>query len=288
MRSLLQNPLWGEAKINRQYQRLFGRIAGLFLAIALISLFDGLIAQMRAGSNELELLPGQSLTLSGPSALKNPVTSDLKYQFSPHDAPIKFELEGFFTGYWFGNGMWRGQLSALPEAEPGHYDLAISFRGASAQSAQKYIIQIFADSSAMQAGSLSLIRRYLGINPFILAAGCGGLGIFCGIFTYWFGRRFANFLYRLGLAEIYASEGSQLWCLAPKNLAPQPGNVRMVLNANGQLFGEARADFWQKGKLKLTLLDGGEAPAGALICLRHPGDANYCEHCHVIPDQENS
>lgn len=274
MRELLASPIWHMARKHRKYQWWIGRIAGTFLAIALIALFDGLLSRMRAGVNELEFLPGQTIVLSGPVALKNPLNSDVMAGFSPPGAPFHFELEGFFTGYWFGNGMWRGRITASDHADPGQYVLNIRFRGAPAQSIQKYELLLFASEETMQAASRSLIRRWLNGNPFIIAACCGGMGILLGLMTYWFGRRFDQELSSLGLAQIYASDGADIWCLAPQSLAPAQGNARMVLDAEGRICAEARCGKWQKGKLKLTLMDDKAPPAGALVCLRHPGPSS--------------
>lgn len=270
MRALLENPLWLQARFYRKYQRFFGYLSGFLLAVALISLFDGLLEQMRQGSYELDFLPGQAMTISGPVALKNPVNSDVIARFSPQDSPLRFDLEGFFTGYWFGNGMWRGQIIADKEAGPGAYDLSISFKGASAQRAQKYKLRVFADAAQMQAGSFSFIRRFTGVNPFILGAWAGGSGFFCGLVTYWFGRRYGASLTSLGLSEILSSEPdtNSIWCLSPKNLAP--GLARMVLDRDGHVFGEARSVSWAKGRLRMTVMDERKIPPGSLVCLRHP------------------
>lgn len=275
MRALQENPLWQNARTNRKYQHILGTVSGIFLAVALFALFDGLLALMRKGTNELEFIPGQSLIISGPAALKNPVNSDVIARFTPEGAPLSFELEGFFSGYWFGNGMWRGKILADMTAEPGEYEARISFKGAPAQSAQMYRFLVFADHAAMRAASLSWIRRYSGINPFVLSAWAALAGVLCGMATYWFGRRFAQYLTRLGLCEVYSADAatSSIWCLVSKRLAPQPGLARMILDADGNIFGEARSISWQKGKLKLSVLDEREIPHGALVCLRHP-DAN--------------
>lgn len=270
MRELLNTRAWRLASAARERQRFIGRVSGVFLAVALLALFDGLLAQMRSGSSELELLPGEIATISGPAALKNPVNSDLVATFTPSDAPLTFVLEGFFTGYWFGNGMWRGKIEVAPEAGTGTWRLRVAFRGASATTAQNYTLKIFADSNAMRSASLSYTRLFLDINPFILAAICGASGILGGMATYYFGRRYAGFLGLLGMAEIYRAtpaDGS-IWCLAPRSLAPMPGNARMVLDARGQPVGEARALSWHKGKLRLEMMDAATPAPGSLVCLQ--------------------
>lgn len=270
MQELLQSAFWYKASKYRKIQRFFGAFAALCLGIALVTLIDGLIAQMRAGNNELQFLPGEQIVLSGPAALKNPLASDLIARFKPENAPFTFNLEGFFTGYWFGNGMWRGEIAAFPQAEPGQYLLNISFRGAPAQSVQTYTLLVFADFAAMQAASRSLIYRYTGLNPFLLAALFGGFGILLGSITYFYGRLFFLCLKHLGLSPVYSSQGSDIWCLAPAELVPIQGNARMILDAQGNICGEARAGQWHKGRLKLTLMDECPPPPGALVCLRHP------------------
>lgn len=269
MRALPENPSWGLVRSLRKRQKLAGRAAGILLLVALLALFDGLAAQMRAGPNELNLLPGESLSISGPAVLKNPLNSDIIAAFRPADAPLAFNFEGFFTGYWFGNGMWRGQVAAPLGAEPGAYGLRIAFRGASAKTAQNYTFKVYENREAMRAASLSFITRLSGANPFILAAVCGACGILCGMATYYFGRRYARNLDRLGLAEIYRVDETDggVWCLSPLPLAPRPGASRLVLDEAGERLGEARAEEWRKGKLRLTMLDGPVARAGALVCL---------------------
>lgn len=267
MQALKENPLWLRAGSYRNSQRFFGIISGILLACAMIALFDGLLAQMRQGANELELLPGQALTLSGPAVLKNPLASDLVAAFRPAGAPLEFELEGFFTGYWFGNGMWRGKIVAEPGAEAGRYELRISFKGASARTAQNFVVKIFENMTALRDASLSLIRRYLDINPFILAASCGLAGIIAGILTYLAGSRYVKLLLELGLAEIYSEENGVICCLVPKSMAPMPGNERELLDSSGNSLGKARVTGWKKGRLRLVARPGQDIPARAIICL---------------------
>lgn len=272
MRSFTENRIWHSAQKSRKVQRFAGIVSGIFLAFALLALFDGLLAQMRAGSNELEMLPGEAMTISGPVAVKHPLDSDVLARFNPASAPLEFELEGFFTGYWFGGGMWRGRIVSGPEAAAGSYGLAITFKGASARGAQKYVIKVFENKMAMREASMSAFRRIFDLNSFITAALAGLAGIVCGTVTYYFGRKYAAALRALGLAEIYRASKTDglMWCFAPRALAPHAGNARMVFDHNGNLLGEARAEGWEKGKLRMTMLDGYAADEGSLVCLVPP------------------
>lgn len=275
MKEYFDQQLWQGAVTSRTAQRFLGYISGFFFLVALVALFDGLIAEMRQGTTTLDLLRGGEIVISGPSALKNPVISDLCHVFTPKDAPLEFELDGFYTGYWFGNGMWRGKITAKQDAEPGKYHLRVFFKGAAGQGAQNYDLRVFVDAAAMRAASLSLIRRKLDINPFILAAITGILGILLGIATYCFGRRYLSFLRKLGLAEIYHSKRQAgqyyIFCLThPGPWTPKPGNVRMVLAPDGTQIGEARAEKLNKNKLVLNMLDDSIVPPGSLVCISPP------------------
>ena len=260
MLSQLNTPLWQACRQARRRQRLVGKISAFLLAVALLGLMDGLLAEMRTGSNQVDLLPGEAISLSGPSALKNPLDSDVLIRFKPENAPLHFNLEGFFTGYWFGNGMWRGGVHAEPQAEPGSYELRVSFKGAAGQAEQPFVLVVWADEAAQRAGSPSYIRRIADWNPFILAAWSGALGIVCGVGTYLLGRRYLRLLTELGCSEIFRvsrnSPPCRIWCLASGPKAPRPGDLRMVLDADGRPLGEARAEKLHKGVLELVLRPG--------------------------------
>lgn len=275
MRALLENPLWPKAIRERQRQRFFGTASGIFLALALLALLDGLIAQMRQGENLIQLLPGGETAISGPVAIPNPLESDLAAHFTPGDSPLEFQLEGFFSGYWFGNGMWRGLLSATKNANAGDFALRIAFHGAPASTDQIYKIELFPDAAALRAASPSLFRRHTGLNTFGLSAWASAAGAFCGIITYIFGRRYHGLLAEQGLSEICASDprNSLIWCIVPEEMSPRSGLDRMVLDATGHVVAEARAMEWKKGRLELALLDMRAPPPRALICLKHPCEA---------------
>ncbi|MGE9985192.1 hypothetical protein [Desulfovibrio sp. SGI.169] len=264
--------LWQALRRHRRLQRFWGGCSAVLLATALLGLLDGVQALMRLGSDHLEMLPGASETISGPCPFKNPLSSDIEARFTPENAPLYFSLEGFFAGYWFGNGMWRGEVRAEPDAGPGRYALRVVFKGAAAQSAQKYVVALWPDEASRRAASPSWIRRVTGWNAFITAALFGCLGILCGLGTYLLGRRCFRLLAALGCAEVFrVSAGGaprRIWCLASAPGAPRPGDVRPVLDDAGQPLGDARAEKAHKGVLELVMLDNASVLPGCLVCLR--------------------
>lgn len=265
MRPLSDSQAWQNARRAHKYQKLFGAFSGICFAVALVALLDGLAAQMRAGNNAFSILPGESVILSGPTALKNPLASDMAARFTPPDAPLSFKLDSFFTGYWFGSGMWRGSITALPTAAAGRYELAIFFPQAPAQNAQHYAFTIFSSPAAMRRASLSLLTRLCGINPFLLAAASLGVALGAGALTYIFGRAYALDLRSLGLAQIWLAKGAEIWCIVPKHLCPPTGADCLIVAKNGHPLLTARVQQWRKGKLRLSLPPGFTASPDSLV-----------------------
>lgn len=259
--------IWQRLAKLHEWQGFSGNIAAILFAVALIFMADGLIASMRKGSNSLDLLPGQSLALSGPAASKNPLLSDVVARFTPPDCPLRFRLEGFFTGYWFGSGMWRGEVTAEPEQNNAVCRLLISFRGMPASSAQNYEVRLFPDSEALREASFSLVTRYLGLNSFPLAATCGLFGLFAGIFTYVLGRIYQRALWRLQIYLVYspAADGRSFLCVSPKKAFESIGESFYVYSDKGVAFGKASALEWKKGKLRLQFADFKIPPDGSLV-----------------------
>lgn len=264
--------LWQASRKIRSRQRWFGRLSAFLLAVALVALIDGLLAHMRTGSDFLELLPGDALVLSGPLPLKNPVTGDVQAQFLPGNAPLHFRLDEFFAGYWFGNGMWRGTVTAEPLAEQGSYALRVWFRGKAPSSAQTFKVRVWEDASARRAGSASFIHRFTGWNPFALAASCGIIALLCGCCVYLLGRHYARLVAALGCGEVFRLRvedgGCRLWCLLYGLKAPPAGQVCTVLDAQGNALGEATVDMQRKGVLELLMREPEGVLPGSLVCLR--------------------
>lgn len=253
MEEFKRHNIWETAIRWRKVQKLCGLISAILLGMALLALFDGLQAKMRAGSQELDLVQGETIPVSGPCPVKNPLISDVKVRLTPEDAPLAFSLEGFYTGYWFGSGMWRGQISCLDNAVPGNYEISISFKGASAQTVQKYLIRLYSDAQTQRGDSRSLIKLLTGNDPFIIAVIGAVVALFTGILTFSAGTSYMRELRRIGIYEAYRVDPANglLWCAIAKNSAPKPGTRCWLYSPDGKFIGYAMVKNWQKGKLNL-------------------------------------
>lgn len=291
MGEFIRSQGWRNCLQIRARQRYWGVLCALLLGFALLGMLDGLQGLARSGADVIEVLPGGSVSISGPLTIKNPVNSDLKAQFTPENPTLFYELEGFFAGYWFGNGMWRGSVRADEVAEPGSYSLKISFRGAPASTMQHYTVTVYAGEEAMRAASTSYLRRFTGYNPFVLAAGCCGLALLGGVAVFRLGSRYIRQLTTLGCGEIvrvqqHANGAEQaqpghIWCLLYGLRAPAKGTPCAVYDAQGRPLGTARAEEAKNGTLELNF-DASASPAtdagatdnavrpGCLVQLRPP------------------
>ncbi len=289
MQNVLDANTWDACRHIRQRQRRLGTVCALLLAVALLGLVDGLQGLMRSGSNTLEMLPGNVAALSGPLTIKNPVTGDIEVRFTPPDAPLVFSLEGFFAGYWFGNGMWRGTVAAETSAEAGEYQMRVAFRGAAASTAQNYTVVVHADTADMRDHSTSFALRLTGYNPFVLAAVFVGMALVVGVGVYRQGSRLIHKLVRLGCGEVVRvqeeKDGVRLWCLLFGTRPPYEGTVCAVITNDGRVLAQARAGTAAKGSLELFVAQRDRVQneaensheqtsfavrPGCLVCLRPP------------------
>ena len=257
MQTVLDASTWESCQDIRQRQHKLGMVCAVFLVVALLGLVDGLQGLMRSGATTLELLPGKSAALSGQLTIKNPVMRDIEVSFTPANVPLTCNLEGFVAGYWFGNGMWRGAVSAENQAEPGEYHMRVAFRGAAASTFQNYMVQVHADANDMRAQSTSFVLRLTGVNPFVLAVGFVGLALLFGVGVYRQGCRLIRMLVRMGCGEIVRvqeeKDGVRLWCLLYGSRPPYEGTVCAVITAEGGVLAHARACTAAKGLLQLFI-----------------------------------
>lgn len=273
-----RSPLpWREqARRIARIRRWSGALAALLLCLAAFALVDGLVALMRAGSTRIELIAGQSESLSGPVASKNPVSEDLRLRLTPETAPVEFRLEGFFPSYWFGNGMWRGVVSTPPDAAPGFYNLTVGFRGGGGS--QSYDVVIWPDAAAQQAGALSLVRSKTGLSPLYLAPALALAGVIAGLLTWLSGRAAAALLRRHGLSEIFRiqtvknTQGTfyRLWCVPDIPHSPLPERPNRATDvwrfpveraASEDNLGLAVFSGRKGACISLDLPEGGPAPS---------------------------
>ncbi|MDR3358208.1 MAG: hypothetical protein LBN96_05050 [Desulfovibrio sp.] len=247
-------------------------MSAVFVAAAVFCLIDGLYSSVRVGSEVLELLPGQTLMVSGPSPLKNPLNSDFSARITPPGEDVRFILEGFFASYWFGSAMWRGAVRADAGAEPGRRELLIRFRGAPAKSAQKFLVHVWESESVKRAEDPSVLRRLTGVTPAMPGIACGVAGLLFGAFTFFWGRRYLKNLSGFGCSEVFRTDITEnerrVFCLANDRKSRWEGVSCRIFSPEGEEIGQAVAQKADKGILEFSMPKDAPVSAGCLVELR--------------------
>lgn len=235
-------------------QRLSGRVAMVLLTLALLCLFDGLRGGFLGSSGQIRLIPGERYLLSGPMPPKTDRIEDFVIEGVPVDGALRLVAEGVFTGFMFGGGMWRGYLDADMRAVPGNYEIRVRDRfGEKQNPALVFSVRVFAGPEDRRAASPSMVTRWFAVDPRLLAACLGALGILVGCGNFLLGRKWHS---------------------------------ELVAHGCGEVFRMKTVD----GRAEVTADMGGpcDIPAGATFRFSHPlrGDVGYgtvvsCEKGHV-------
>lgn len=188
-------------QINR-WRELTSKIGAALCVIALLGLVDGLLVHFREPANVVKVLPGESVEINGELVDEARSIEDLT--FASNSEQFKVTFEAIHQGYFLGGDMWRGRLMVGKDIAPGEYSLAVlPKRSTSPRKAPAFRILVFTDAASLQKTSASLIRRWLGISPFAVAAGClPGILLAFGAVYGLSGKREA-LLAAAGQAEIY-------------------------------------------------------------------------------------
>ena len=185
-------------------QRLSGRVAMLLLGLALLALFDGLRGGILGSTGLVRLIPGERYQLSGPLPPKTERIEDFVIEGMAADGSLRLVPEGIFTGYMFGGGMWRGYLDADMRVVPGKYEIRVRDRfGEKQNPALVFSVRVFAGAQARRAASPSMVTRWFAIEPRLLAACLGAVGILVGCGNYLLGRKWHSELVAHGCGEIF-------------------------------------------------------------------------------------
>lgn len=189
-------------KLYRAY-KVSGWVALLLFLCGFAALVDGLITEMRLGPNRLDVLPASTLPLSGPIPIKDATKEDFAVEGSSSSNEVEIKLDDFFSSYWFGSGMWRGQLVVGEKPGIGDYFFIVRFRGAPEKSAQFYHVAVWENATAMRKASFSFVMRTFGVSPFWTAGFIIPLGLIAGFINFIFGRIWVKNLNKSGIAEVF-------------------------------------------------------------------------------------
>ncbi|MFZ5447177.1 MAG: hypothetical protein ACOZFS_00865 [Thermodesulfobacteriota bacterium] len=234
-----------DLKQVNQWRNLTSKIGSAFCIIALLTLMDGLLVHFREPSNLIKVLPGETVEINGELTDEAHGVQDLT--FSSNSDQFKVIFEAIHKGYFLGGDMWRGRLVVGSHLSPGEYSLSVlPKRTISPRKAPAFRILVFPDAASLQKSSTSLIRRWFGISPFKVAAGClPGIGLaFCAVFLL-SGKREA-LMAAAGKAEVYrvtrADGGYEIRFSLDASHGIVPGAQVFIYNDAGQQVGTATVE----------------------------------------------
>lgn len=252
-------------------QRLSGRVAMILLGLALLSVFDGLRDGFLGSSGQIRLIPGEHYLLSGPLPPKTDRIGDFIIEGMSPDGSVRLVPEGIFTGFMFGGGMWRGHLDVDASARPGSYEIRVRDRfGEKQNPALVFRVRVFADDRERRAASPSFVVRKAGVDPRILGACLGVVGILMGCGNYLLGRKWHSMLVAQGCGEVFRFKVVD----GRLEVTADMGEVRDIPSGETFRFSHPlRGDLGygtvvscSKGQVTLYVKDNAEVRPGDIAC----------------------
>lgn len=229
---------------------IFGRICMLAFLIALTGIFDGLISSYRKPANDLDIITGRSMEMVGKVYGNVTTVNDLSFT---SDSPYLTLLldPKLFSGYWLGEGMWRGELKADSSLRPGRYNIKINFHDLSnikpdakkkVEKLSSYTVNVYSDAKALRQSDLSIIKRFTGISPWSISIAFLPIIMIAGGLIFIISSRLDTDLAQHGLAEIYRvsrhESGFEIFFGLGKTHGLQAGEQMNLFNESGDLITE--------------------------------------------------
>jgi hypothetical protein len=185
-----------------RHARLLARISAFFCILTVFGILDGLQELVRNDYNHIDMLPGESASITGMYPAGASQQQDIIARLEGAEG-LHFTLAESYKGFWLGGQMWRGVLSAAPDMPPGKATLTIidvvlgRLEGTPPQErrggvnpvqtpgiqnpALTHTITVWESAAARRAAEHAYAKRYLGLPPFGAAAiafACAFLGGF--------------------------------------------------------------------------------------------------------------
>ena len=184
-------PALDEAKKLLARSRFMGRVSTVIFLLAVLAVFDGLQTLMRHEFNNIAVVPGEEVLVSG--MLPGGVTSHEGVMVRIEgDADISFVPFETYKGFWMGGHMWRARLTVPLNAAEGVSLIVVedilpeedkdktSYAGLQ-NPALVFAVTVYPSELARREADNSLIRRYTGFPAFGLAAAAVFLALMAGL-----------------------------------------------------------------------------------------------------------
>jgi hypothetical protein len=247
-------------------------IATACFVLVLFSLLDGIIAGGRKDPNLNEVLPGQSIKLSGPMPRD---TERLDELFLRANTPaLALKLEEIHSGFWLGGQQWQAEATFAADIPAGDYLVSLSARNeTSAKMTQTFTMRIYPSAQALSDSSLSLITSVLGFNPFLLALCSLPFGVVFGVASTYLSRTITQDLRGQGISQVFrvqkTPEGLRVFFFLGSQNGLSTGDELDILHPKtSALLATAPVDVLRAEDAEVLLPPGQSVPINSLVRLR--------------------
>lgn len=224
---------------------ILGKICVFAGILAMAGISDGLITAYRNPTNSFDMVAGYSLDINGKLFGNAKSVKDLGYEKSSSDINIAFD-EKLYSGFWFGEGMWRAVITADKNIKPGNYRISIKYPDLR-NIKQKYLnkiekmsnfsINVYEDQQALRRGAKSIITRYAAISPWAIFAAFFPILIIATAISYLISNKIEELMIEIGQAEIYrvtrVEKGFEIYFGLGKKHGVEKGDILDLLNDEG-------------------------------------------------------
>ncbi|KJR43233.1 hypothetical protein MCHI_000871 [Candidatus Magnetoovum chiemensis] len=232
------NTILDSNKLNKN-RAVLGRICIAASIIAIIGVFDGLASTYRKPANSIDMIIGRSLEMIGKIYWDVKSINDISVKSDSPNLTLTFD-EKLFSGYWLGEGMWRGVLKADSYLKPGKYHIQVVFndllniKESSKKEQSKnsntedkesdikisdkkikesdikkieqlstYTVNVYSDAKTLRESELSLIKRFTGISPWYFSIVFLPIVLISGGLIFIISGKIDIEMAKYGFAEIY-------------------------------------------------------------------------------------
>lgn len=178
-----------------------GKITALFCILFSLSIIDAVIAGFRQSANVFDLLPGTTVEING--IMPGKVKSSREITWTGNSNHILLTIDSIQKGHWFGDNMWQGRLTIDPDIMAGEYNLAVGIEGMKIQKPGNFLIRVYKDYAGYRQSFKSLIKRYLDISPWIMAAAFSTFFVPAFVYIFFLSGKIEQLMAKQGKAVIY-------------------------------------------------------------------------------------
>lgn len=248
-----------------------GRMAMACCVVFLLAALDGIVSRFREPPEELRLLAGETVMITGPAGDDVKEVGDLEARSDSSAIEVRFE--GIYSGFWLGGRMWRAELTVGHSAAQGDYAVSIhTIRDSQARPLSSYRCRVFADAGSLRRSSGSIVQRYLGVSPWVVFGFSLLLTPAAMGAVFLASRKRASLMAEQGQADVYrvvkSEDGSLVFFALGSRHGIQPGTLVWLVSEDGMPLGNAMVTEVDERDAVASVSPDMQVKEGCIVSLR--------------------